>query len=114
LGEYQKWSNLTTDQVFDGLNSSIQEFLPENDWSRQAPLGVHATYASWYGLTVYGYERGPDMIAGCASCSLNAKKNATPDRRMTDLCVTYLNGFQTLNWFSGGARIIRGNVLYNL
>jgi hypothetical protein len=119
LGDYQKWTNLTTDQVLDGLNSSMQEFLPENGWSRRAPLGVHATYAAWYGLTVYGYEGGPDMIFGCASCSLDAKKNATRDHRMTDLCVTYLNGwyrfgFQILNWFSGGARIIRGNVPYNL
>ena len=93
LGEYQRWSNLTTDQVLAGLNSSIQEFLPENGWSRQAPLGVHATYAAWYGLTVYGYEGGPDMIAGCASCSLDAKKNATRNSRLTDLCVTYLNGW---------------------
>lgn len=119
LGEYQRWSNLTTDMVLDGLNSSIQEFLPENGWARRAPLGVHATYAAWYGLTVYGYEGGPDLIAGCASCSLDAKKNATRDHRITNLCVTYLNGwygfgFQTLNWFSGGARKIHGNVPYNL
>ena len=119
LGDYQTWSNLTVDQVFDGLNSTIQDFLPENGWSRQAPIGVHATYAAWYGLTVYGYEGGPDMIFGCPTCSIYAKKNATRDPRMTDLCVTYLNGwyqfgFQTLNWFTSGARKIESTVSYSL
>lgn len=119
LGEYSRWSNLTVDQVLEGLNSTIQEFLPEQGWSQRAPLGVHATYAAWYGLTVYGYEGGPDLIMGCESCSLDAKRNATRGPRMTGLCISFLDGwyrfgFQTMNWFSGGARVIERNVPYNL
>jgi hypothetical protein len=108
LGEYKTWSNLTTDQVLDELNSSIQQFLPEQGWDYKAVLGVHAIYAAWYKLTVYGYEGGPDTAARCGNCSLEAKINATRHPRMTDICVTFLNGwyqfgFQPLNWFLAGA-----------
>jgi hypothetical protein len=108
LGEVRTWSNLTTDQVLDGFNSTIQSFLPEQDWSQKAPLGAHGVYASWYKLAVYGYEGGPDTSSGCGACSLEAKINATRDPRMTDLCVTFLNrwygyGFQELNWYEAGA-----------
>ncbi|CAF1603387.1 unnamed protein product [Rotaria sp. Silwood1] len=108
LEHYKTWSNLTVDQVLDGLNSSIQRFLPEQGWSQQAPLGVHAVYAAWYKLNVYGYEGGPDTAAGCGECSLEAKIKATRHPRMTDICLRYLNGwsrfgFQTLNWFGAGA-----------
>ena len=119
LGNYSRWSNLSVDQVLDGLNSTLEEFLPEQGWSRGAPLGVHATYAAWYGLTVYGYEGGPDLIVGCESCSIDAKRNATRDPRMTNVCSRYLNGwyqfgFQALNWFSGGARATERNIPYNV
>jgi hypothetical protein len=108
LSQYKTWSNLTTDQVIDGLNSSIQTYSPQLGWSQQGPIGVHAVYAAWYGLAVHGYEGGPDTAAGCGSCSLQAKTNATRDSRMTDLCVSFLNiwyqyGFQPLNWFVAGA-----------
>jgi hypothetical protein len=108
LGPYRMWSNLTVDQVLDGLNSSLQEFLPEQGWSERAPLGVHAVYAAWYRLPVYSYEGGPDTASGCGECSLDAKINATRDYRMTDICQTFLNGwyqhgFQELNWYAAGA-----------
>ncbi|CAF1208026.1 unnamed protein product [Didymodactylos carnosus] len=102
LAQYKTWSNLTTDQVIDGLNSSIQTYLPEQGWSVTGPIGVHGTYAAWYGLAVHGYEGGPDTASGCGSCSLQAKINATRDGRMTNLCTQFLNGwyrygFQPLN-----------------
>ncbi len=108
LGDYKTWSNLTTDQVLDGFNSSIQQFLPEQGWDYKAFLGVHAVYASWYKLNVIGYEGGPDSAHGCGNCSLEAKINATRHPRMTDICVAFLNGwyqfgFQPLNWFLAGA-----------
>jgi hypothetical protein len=108
LGKYKWWSNLTIDEVLDGLNSSVQEYLPEQGWNAEAPAGVHATYAAWYGLTVYGYEGGPRTAVGCGNCSLDAKINATRDPRMTDICVRYLNGwyrfgFRTHSWFNVGA-----------
>ena len=44
LGPYEMWSNLTTDQVLDGLNISLQKYLPEQGWSQQGSLGIHATF----------------------------------------------------------------------
>jgi hypothetical protein len=119
LGPYKNWSNLTVDQVLDGFNLSIQQFLPEQGWDYTASLGVHAIYASWHNLTVYGYEGGPDTYDGCASCSLEVKINANHHPRMTDICVTYLNGwyrfgFQTLNWFLAGANQINMGGSFNL
>ena len=108
LGKYKTWSNLTVDEVLDGWNSSLENFLPEQGWNAQTPLGVHATYAAWYKLMVHGYEGGFDTAAGCGNCSFKAKSQAIRDHRLTDLCVKYLNGwyrfgFQTLNWFTAGA-----------
>jgi hypothetical protein len=98
---------------------NIQSYLPEQGWSSTQPLGAHAVYSAWYGLMVHGYEGGVDMVGECAGCSKEAKLNATRDPRMTDLCITYLNGwyrfgFQELNWFSGGARQTIRAVPYNL
>jgi hypothetical protein len=108
LGPYKTWSNLTVDQVLDGLNISMQKYLPEQGWSQQGPVGIHAIYAAWYKLPVHSYEGGPDTVNGCGSCSLQAKINATRHSRLTDICVTFLNGwyrfgFETFNWYTGGA-----------
>jgi hypothetical protein len=108
LGQYRTMSNLTTDQVLDGLKMSMQSFLPEQGWSQNEQVAVHGAFASWYKLAVYGYEGGPDTAAGCGECSLDAKISATRDPRMTDICVTFLNGwygfgFQSLNWYAAGA-----------
>ena len=119
LGKYRTWSNLTTDQVLDALNTSIQRFLPEQGWNEEAPLGVHGVYAAWYKLGVYAYEGGPDTSEGCKDCSLEAKINATRHPRMTDLCVQYLNGwyrfgFETFNWYVAGAGSIDLSGTWNL
>jgi len=110
LGPYRLWSNLTTDQVLDGMNISVQAQSPENGWSQIQTIGVHGTYAAWYELAVHGYEGGPATSDGCGGCSLPAKINATRDPRLTDICVTYLKawyryGFQPLNWYSAGADV---------
>jgi hypothetical protein len=108
LGPYKFWSNLTTDQVIEGLNINMQNYLPEQGWSQRGSLGVHAVYAAWHQLAVHAYEGGPDTVNGCGSCSLPAKINATRDARLTDVCVAFLDGwyrfgFQTFNWYTGGA-----------
>ena len=108
LGPYQRWSNLTTDQVLDGMNISVQTQAPENGWGQAQVIGVHATYAAWYELAVHGYEGGPATSDGCGGCSLPAKINATRHPRLTDICVTYLSawyryGFQPVNWYTTGA-----------
>jgi hypothetical protein len=111
LGEYSTWTNLTTDQVLDAFNISIQGMSPEQGWGGKSFLGVHAVLAAWYGLAMHGYEGGSDTAGACGDCSLEAKMNATRDPRMTDICVTYLKGwyqygFQELNWFVAGANEI--------
>ena len=108
LGPYRTWSNLTTDQVLDGLNMTMQSFLPEQGWSENQQMGVHGAFAAWFKLVVHGYEGGPDTAAGCGECSLDAKVNATRHSRMGDICATFLKGwyefgFQPLNWFAAGA-----------
>ena len=60
LGKYGTWTNLTTDQVLDAFNMSIQEMSPEQGWSQNEPVGIHAVYAAWYNLSMHGYEGGPD------------------------------------------------------
>lgn len=92
LGDSKSWTNLTTDDVLDGLNTSIDKFLPEFGWNERAPLGVQSVYASWFNLSVYGYEGGSDLSTGCDQRSLEAKRNATRHHRMTDLCLRLLNG----------------------
>ena len=111
LGEYSTWANLTTDQVLDAFNMSIQAMSPEQGWSQQEPVAIHAVYAAWFNLSMHGYEGGPDTAGACGDCSLEAKINATRHPRMTDICVAYLNawyrfGFQELNWFGAGAGAI--------
>ena len=107
LGEYETWTNLTTEQVLNALNINIQDMSPEQGWGGNNPVGAHAVYGAWYKLAMHGYEGGPDT-SGCDNCSLEARANATRDPRMTDLCIQYLNawyqyGFRELNWFVAGA-----------
>jgi hypothetical protein len=111
LGEYETWTNLTTDQVLDAFNVSIQAMSPEQGWSQKEPLGAHGVYAAWFKLAVHAYEGGSDTAGACGQCSLEAKINAIRHPRMTDMCVAYLNGwsrfgFQELNWFGAGANEI--------
>ena len=108
LGQYRMWSNLTVDQVLDGLNTTRQQFLPEQGWSAHFQVGIQAVYAAWYNLPMYGYEGGPDQTTGCGSCSSEAKVNANRDPRMSNICMEFLKGwyrfgFRTFNWFLAGA-----------
>jgi hypothetical protein len=105
---YDNWTNLTTDQVIDAWNSSVMAMLPENGWGYKEAIGMLAIYAAWYKLPVYGYESGADTAGRCGLCSIEAKINAIRDPRLTDICVTYLNGwyrygFQEINWYTVGA-----------
>ena len=119
LGEYRMWSNLTVDQVLDGLDSTRQQFLPEQGWNALFQVGIHAVHAAWYNLPVYGYEGGPDQTTGCGDCSLDAKIQANRHPRMVDICVSFLNGwyrfgFQTFNWFLAGASQSTGSWSWSL
>ena len=108
LGPYDRMDNLTVDQVLEGFNISVQEMLPETGWGAQQLIGIHATYAGWYNVSVHAYEGGADTSWGCGKCSLDAKGNATRDPRLTDISVQHLKGwyrygFQPYNWYASGA-----------
>jgi hypothetical protein len=105
---YDQWTNLTTDQIIDAWNSSVMSMMPESGWGYKEPIGMHALYAAWYKLPVYGYESGADTAGRCGLCSIEAKINAVRDPRLTDICVTYLEGwfrygFEDINWYTAGA-----------
>ena len=113
LGPYQMWTNLTVDQVLDGMVLGMQKYLPEQGWGQQAPLGIHAIYAAWYQVAVYAYEGAVSTGGGCANCSVEAKIDALRHPRLTDICETFLDGwyrfgFQTFNWYSVGASTPKG------
>lgn len=119
LGQYRMLSNVTVDQVLEGFNSTRQAFLPEQGWSAHLHVAIHAVYAAWYNLPVYGYEGGPTQSTGCGNCSLEAKANASRDPRMIDICVDFLKGwyrfgFRTFNWFLAGASGINATWSWSL
>ena len=119
LGQYRMWSNLTVDQVLEGFNATRQQFLPEQGWGGHLHVAIHAVYAGWYNLPVYGYEGGPTQSTGCGNCSLEAKANANRDPKMTEICVEFLKGwyrfgFRTFNWFLAGASGISASWSWSL
>lgn len=119
LGKYRMLSNVTVDQVLEGFNSTRQAFLPEQGWAAHLHVAIHAVYAAWYNLPVYGYEGGPTQSTGCGNCSLETKANASRDPRMTDICIDFLKGwyrfgFRTFNWFLAGASGISASWSWSL
>ena len=119
LGPYDRTDNLTVDQVLEGWNISVQEMLPETGWGEQQLIGIHATYAAWYNLSVHSYEGGADTAWGCGQCSLDAKTNATREPRLTDISVQHLKGwyrygFEPYNWYATGAGETQQYGSYNL
>jgi hypothetical protein len=99
LGPLQKVENLTTDQVLQAMESSI-EGLPEIN-----RLEKNMAMARWHGLPFIAYEGGTDTFG---PGSIEAKKNANLDPRMEGVCNRYLNtwyenGGQLFMWFNAGA-----------
>ena len=92
LEQYEKWTNLTVDQVLDAFNISIQAMSPEQGWHDKTAVGAHSVYAAWYKLAVHGYEGGSDTTGPCDNCSMQAKADSARHPRMADITATYLNG----------------------
>ena len=99
LGPLQQVDGLTTDAVLQAMNDSVTA-IP-----KQAYFEKNVAFASWYRLPFYAYEAGSDTFG---QGSVAAKKAASLDPRMLDLCKLYLStwyagGGQMLMWFTAGA-----------
>jgi len=99
LGKQQTAEDLTPDQVLDAMRDSVRD-LP---WGNA--LEANRALASWYGLKFLAYEGGADTFG---PGSLAAKKAASLDPRMQQICVDYLThwfqqGGEMLMWFTAGA-----------
>jgi hypothetical protein len=105
LGEGSNVDGLTTQQVLNYLNESVNSMAVSTGVSTKNALAQHTAFSGWYGVSMLGYEGGPDTFG---PTSIQAKKNATLDPQMESIVVSYLNtwynyGFGPLNWFVAGA-----------
>ena len=99
LGDQQTFDGLSTAQVLTAMSKSIQRASIVSD------LEADQALAAWYGLKFLAYEGGS---ATFGPGSLAAKKAASLDPRMLDLCVDYLSrwyrqGGDMMMWFMAGA-----------
>lgn len=99
LGSQQTSVGLTSDQVLSAMSDSISKLPIVN------ALEGNMALASWYGLKFLAYEGGPDTFG---PGSLAAKKAASLDPRMLELCTSYLRswyrqGGDMLMWYMAGA-----------
>ncbi len=99
LGELQQVDGLSVDAVLQALSDSVTA-MP-----RQAYFEKNVAFASWYGLPFFAYEAGPDTFG---QGSIAAKKAASLDPRLLDICKRYLSswyagGGQMLMWYTAGA-----------
>jgi hypothetical protein len=88
LGPEQKNPSLTADQVLAAMRASIGRLPTANHFEENVAL------ASWYGLPFIAYEGGSDTFG---PGSLEAKKEASLDPGMQNVCERYLQ-----TWFEGG------------
>jgi hypothetical protein len=99
VGPADASTTLTVDQILSGLSQGV------DSWRTDSELGKMVTYAYAMGLTPLVYEGGPDTFG---PNNIAAKKAASLDPRMKDICVRFLqgmfaNGIQDFNWFVAGA-----------
>jgi hypothetical protein len=99
MGTQQLVDGLTPTDVLNALDASITT-MP-----REAAFEKNVGLSRWYGLPFYSYEAGPDTFG---TGSIPAKKAASLDPRMLDLCTKYLSswyssGGDMLMWFTAGA-----------
>jgi hypothetical protein len=99
-----KWTalntNLTTDQVFEGMGISVGLYETLKRFSTEL------AHAAPYGLHLDAYELGVDTHG---PLNISAKQAASLDPRIDGLMERFLNAFYAqggdeANWFSLGAR----------
>jgi len=106
LGDLNKNPNMTTNDVLNALEKSIDSMATSVGVGWDNGLAGHAALARWYNLEFRGYEGGPDTFG---PNGIKAKMEATADPRMKDLTIKFLNvwysyGFKPINWYSVGAQ----------
>jgi hypothetical protein len=99
LGSQQTAEGLTSEQVLNAMQESINRLPTVN------ALESNVALASWYGMKFFAYEGGSDTFG---PGSLAAKKTASLNPRMLDICTNYLaswyrQGGDMLMWFMAGA-----------
>lgn len=99
LGPDQRNPKLSTDEVLQAMERSIDELPRVNHFERNKAL------ATWYQLPWLAYEGGPDTFG---DGSIAAKKAANYDPRMQAICRRYLDTWYSLGgdlfiWFNAGA-----------
>jgi hypothetical protein len=99
IGTADASTTLTADQVLAALSQNV------DSWRADSELSKMVTHAYAFGLTPLVYEGGPDTFG---PNNIAAKKAASMDPRMKDMCVRYLQemfalGIPTFNWFVAGA-----------
>ncbi|MEO0002733.1 MAG: hypothetical protein RLZZ22_425 [Pseudomonadota bacterium] len=99
LGNLQQVDGLSADAVLQAMSDSVTA-MP-----RQAYFEKNVAFASWYGLPFFAYEGGADTFG---QGSIAAKKAASLDPRLLDICKRYLSswyaaGGQMFMWYTAGA-----------
>lgn len=99
LGQFASAPDPTVEQVLQGFGESIDRVATSFQFE------VHAALAKWHGVEYMSYEGGPDTFGGNG---IEAKRLASYDPRMRDLCVRYVrewqrHGLGEFCWYVGGA-----------
>ena len=99
LGRQQTVDGLDSDAVLQAMNDSLGTL------ARGAYFEKNMAFASWYGLRFFAYEGGTDTFG---PGSIAAKKAASLDPRLLDICKRYLRnwyaaGGELFMWFTAGA-----------
>ncbi len=100
LGSADERTDLTASEALDALSASI------NRWNASITYERIAAYSTWHRLRpVHAYEGGPDTFG---PNNIAAKRAASYDARMRELCNRYLSGWYAagggqFQWFVSGA-----------
>ena len=103
LGEADSKTDLTKDQVLKSMSDTIDSYADVHGGGNM--IAQYAATATYYGLKLLAYEGGPDTFG---PNNIAAKREASLDPKMRELCVRYLNnwykfGGGLFNWFVAGA-----------
>jgi PA14 domain len=103
LGDADTKTDLTKDQVLKALSDTVNSYTDVHGGGSM--IAQYAATATYYGLKLLAYEGGPDTFG---PNNIAAKRDASLDPKMRELCVRYLNnwykfGGGLFNWFVAGA-----------
>ena len=99
LGKMQQVDGLSVDAVLQAMNDSVTALPTVNAFEK------NLAFTRWYGLPFVAYEGGSDTFG---PGSIAAKKDASLDPRMLDICKRYMStwyayGGSMFMWYTAGA-----------